>query len=253
MRFVYSALVWLLIGAITTVFSTFVIVAAILLWPLDRTSRVAQAGVTVWGHLCFRANPRWHLSVRGRERLRAAGACVLCSNHQSQVDILAISALHGQWRWVSKREIFWIPFLGWAMKAIGCPSVTRGDRSSGQRMLEQCRSWLDRGVSILIFPEGTRSEDGALGPFRPGAFKLAIETGRPVLPIVVDGSKDALPKKSLDVFRRADVVVSVLEAIDPAPFRGTNDLEGLAALTREKVARELEALRSPSRGEAAAR
>jgi 1-acyl-sn-glycerol-3-phosphate acyltransferase len=240
MRFLWSAFVWAEMAALTAFFGIAVILAAFLLWPVDRNLRVAQLGATWWAYLCFKANPLWKLEVLGRERM-VEGA-ILCANHASQVDILAISALHGQWRWVSKTAVFWVPFLGWAMKAIGTPGVRRGDKESGQRMLAHCRRWLDRGVSILIFPEGTRSEDGALQAFKPGAFKLALEARRPVVPIVVHGSRDALPKKGMDVYRRARVTVSVLEAIDPAPWVENLDLEGLAQHVRGVMAAELSRL-----------
>src|SRR5581483_12147340 len=129
--------------------SAFVIATAFVCWPFDATLRLAQRGSTLWAASGFRLNPRWQLELVNRERLAKAGACIICVNHQSQADILALSNLHGSWRWVSKVEIFRIPFLGWAMKAIGTPGVRRGDKESGQKMLEHCRVWLDRGVSIL--------------------------------------------------------------------------------------------------------
>ncbi len=237
MRFLWSIWVWLELSLLTIVMGALVMLAALLLWPVDRNQRVAQLGATLWGHLCFLANPRWKLELRGKERLARAGACVLSANHTSQVDILAISALHGNWRWVSKREIFRIPFLGWAMKLIGTPSVRRGDKESGQKVLAHCRRWLDRGVSILMFPEGTRSEDGALQPFKPGAFKLALEAGRPVLPVVVVGAADALPKKGADMSRRASVVVSVLEPVAPAGLDVQALSDQVHARMREEIAR----------------
>jgi 1-acyl-sn-glycerol-3-phosphate acyltransferase len=243
MRILWSVLVWLAFITITVVCAVLVLLSVALLWPFDRNLRVGQFFATVWAHGCFKANPRWSLEVRGRERFRAAGTAVLCANHTSQVDILSVSALHGQWRWVSKREMFFFPFLGWAMWAIGTPSVKRGDKESGQKMLAHCRRWLDRGVSILIFPEGTRSPTGDLQAFKPGAFKLALESGRPVLPIVVFGADQALPKKGADLSRRAHVIVSVLAAIDTAPFKESFDVEGLSSHVRAKMADELYKLR----------
>jgi 1-acyl-sn-glycerol-3-phosphate acyltransferase len=247
MRFLWSIWVWFELSLLTVVFGVLVMSAGVLLWPIDRNQRVAQLAATLWGHCCFLANPRWKLDVRGKENLARAGACVLSANHTSQVDILAISALHGSWRWVSKREVFYTPFLGWAMKLIGTPAVKRGDKESGQKMLAHCRRWLDRGVSILMFPEGTRTEDGALQPFKPGAFKLALEAGRPVLPVVVEGAADALPKKGMDMSRRASVVVSVLEPVLPAGF----DVQGLSDHVHAKMREEIARLRQERAGAAA--
>jgi 1-acyl-sn-glycerol-3-phosphate acyltransferase len=239
MRILWSVLVWTAIAAITAVYAIVVILSALLFFPVDRNLRIAQLGATLWAHSCFLANPRWRLEVRGRDNLKKAGPAVICSNHTSQVDILAISALHGNWRWVSKREIFYFPFLGWAMWAIGTPSVKRGDKESGQKMLAHCRRWLDRGVSILIFPEGRRTDTGELQPFKPGAFKLALEASRPVVPIVIVGASEALPKKGFDVSRPAKVVVSVLPAIDSTPWKEAFDVDGFAAHVRSKMTEEL--------------
>src|SRR5438445_13398047 len=100
MRVLYSAVYWSAFFVDTVFWSVVVIVTALLTWPFDRTLRLAQLGSTLWAASGFRMNPRWSLEARGRERLANAGACVICANHQSQVDILALSTLHGSWRWV---------------------------------------------------------------------------------------------------------------------------------------------------------
>lgn len=243
MRFLYSALVWVVLAAITLVLSIAVMLAA-LLRPIDRNQRIAQRLSTLWGAACFRANPRWRVRVVGRERFARRGAAILCANHQSQLDILAISTLHGEWRWLSKAAVFRVPFLGWAMWSIGTPAVKRGDRDSGQRALEKCRAWLDRGVAVLFFPEGTRSEDGELRPFKPGAFKLALEAGVPIVPIVVEGAWGAMPRGSYDLWRPARITVSILASVDPAPFRAAFDVDGLAERVRGLMAEELARLRA---------
>ena len=251
MRVLYSAVYWTAFF-LDTVFWSFVVIATVLVtWPFDRRLRLAQYGATYWAASGFRLNPRWSVETRGREKLDRA-ASVICANHQSKVDILALSTLHGNWRWVSKREVFWIPFLGWAMKAVGTPFVKRGDKESGQKMLAHCRRWLERGVSILIFPEGTRSPDGELQAFKPGAFKLALESGRPVVPLVVVGASEALPKKGADMSRRAHVVVSVLEAIDVTPWQASFDVEGLSGHVRGLMGEELRRLRDERTKTAAA-
>jgi 1-acyl-sn-glycerol-3-phosphate acyltransferase len=244
MRVLYSFIYWTAFALDTIVCSTFVIILAILSWPFDRTVFPAHRLTTLWAASGFRLNPRWSLEARNRERLARAGASVICVNHLSQVDITALSTLHGNWRWASKAEMFWVPFLGWAMKAVGTPFVRRGDKQSGKRLLEQCRRWLDLGVSILIFPEGTRSSDGELLPFKPGAFKLALETGRPVLPIIIDGTREALPPKTLDVSGRAHVILSLLEPIDPAPWRAGMDVDGLSRAVHDAMAAELAKIRA---------
>jgi 1-acyl-sn-glycerol-3-phosphate acyltransferase len=243
LRVLVSIVYWICAFAVTVVFFAICTTFALALYPFDKTRRAAQLFSTIYNVVLFRLNPQWRLRVLGRERY-GRGPYVICPNHQSFVDIFALGALHGQWRWVAKRSLLRTPFLGWAMWAVGNIGLVRGDKASGERMLGECRRWLGWGVSVVIFPEGTRSRDGELLPFKHGAFTLAIATGTSVLPIAIDGSRDALRKGGFDVTARSDVVVSVLDPIDAAPFVATNDVEGLKAATRAAIAAEIARLRS---------
>ena len=244
LRVLVSLVAWAAFAVYTAFWSTIVILLSFLLWPVDPTARAAQLAVTIWGPSCILLHPRWRVTVRGRELLRG-GPFVVCPTHQSYADAFALSALHAHWKVVGKRSLFFVPFFGWAMGAIGNVGVVRGDRRSGEAMFAGCRRWLDRGVSILIFPEGTRSTDGELQAFKHGAFTLAAATGTSVLPIVVDGTWKALRKGGLDWTGPADMRVSVLTPIAPARFGG--DAEALKVATREAIAAELARLRAEAR------
>lgn len=244
MRWLYSGIYWLVFAPCTLLAATLVIVTGILTRPFDRRLRLAQYVGTIWGAAMFRMNPRWSIEVRHPERLESRGAAVVCANHQSNADVFALCVLHGSWRWVSKLEVLWVPFIGWANFVLGTPFVRRGDKESGKKVLAQSKRWLDRGVSIILFPEGTRSADGNLQAFKPGAFKLAIETRRPVVPIVIEGTRQALPKGSSNVWGRAHVVISVLEPVEVEPFVEKFDVDGLSARVREVIAKELEQIRA---------
>jgi 1-acyl-sn-glycerol-3-phosphate acyltransferase len=208
---------------------------------------MAMVAMTAWGHSLLLANPFWRARVHGRERVRG-GPYVICSNHQSAADIFVLSVLHGHWKFIAKSSLFWIPIFGWGMRAIGNIPVDRARPSSARRMIELCHRWLERGVSVLIFPEGTRSTDGELLPFKDGAFSIAIASGRPVLPVVIDGTIRAFRKGAFDLTSRADILVSVLPPIDAAPYREKKDVSGLRDATRDAMVRELERLRDPSPG-----
>ena len=99
-------------------------------------------------------------------------------------------------KWLSKKAIFSIPLLGWQMRAAGDVPIVRGDRESARRAMDEMRRRLASGVSVILFPEGTRSPDGSLGEFRDGAFRLAIEAGVPVVPLAIVGAAESLPKRS---------------------------------------------------------
>jgi 1-acyl-sn-glycerol-3-phosphate acyltransferase len=145
--------------------------------------------------------------------------CVIVSNHESDLDVYLSSelAIRG-WnaKYLSKRSLYDLPVLGWGMRMAGDIPVIRNDRKSRALAAAACRSWLARGVPVFIFPEGTRSRTGELGSFKDGAFRLAIETGAPVQPIVYAGTRDALPPGEF-LLRPARVALRIL---DPIPVAG---------------------------------
>lgn len=161
-------------------------------------------------------NPWWRVRTEGPIPARSLEPFVGVSNHESLADILIIGTLPFEMKWMSKASNFRIPFIGWMMRMAGDVSVDRGKADSRTNAYEETRAWIERGASVMIFPEGTRSRTSEMLPFRSGAFRLAVQTGRPIQPIVVSGTRGAIRKGSL-LFGRADVVVRVL---DPIPVEG---------------------------------
>ncbi len=147
---------------------------------------------------------------------------VIVSNHQSQLDILLAYRLFFPFRWVSKAEVFWLPFIGWNMLLNGHVKLKRGDKESIRQMIRQCEQLLEQNISIMMFPEGTRSKTGILKPFKPGAFILAKKMKKPILPIVINNTKNALPKHSLVLRGNSRMAIKVLDEI---PFATIKDME----------------------------
>jgi 1-acyl-sn-glycerol-3-phosphate acyltransferase len=139
--------------------------------------------------------PYWHFRVHGPIPA-APRRTVVVGNHASQADPFLISWLPWEMKWLAKDAIFKIPFIGCSMYLSGDIKLRRGQKDSAQRAMVKCAEWLDRGANVMIFPEGTRSKDEILLPFKDGAFRLAIEKQADVLPIAVVGTRDALPKHS---------------------------------------------------------
>ncbi len=166
-----------------------------------------------WGTLYVVMNPIWRLRVEGRDRIPWKGPAVLVANHLSILDILVVYALFRPFKWVAKAELFRFPFLGWNMVLNDYVRIRRGDPESVRRMMEHCRRHLAQGTPVLLFPEGTRSRDGRLQGFKDGAFRIALDAGCPVIPIVVSGTGEALPKHGLALRRRMQATVRVLPAI----------------------------------------
>lgn len=166
----------------------------------------------------------------------------MVSNHESFVDMLLISHLPIEMKWMSKDSILKIPLVGWMMKMAGDISLVRGDRTSGKAALEQSKKWLARRVSVMIFPEGTRSVDGSLREFKDGAFRLAIDTNTPILPLVVHGTRTALRKHD---WRMGDsrAEVRVLEPISTDGLT-TEDIPHLRERVRSLIKDELDKMQA---------
>lgn len=212
--------------------------------PFDRRGRIIQRYSRLWA----RAN-LWLAGVRARlaaaEPLPADRAHVFVANHQSAVDIFALGALlPGQYRWVAKRELFRIPILGRAMLRAGYVPIDREDPRRSRSGLSLAAAVLAAGDSLVVFPEGTRSADGRLRPFKRGAFALAQAAGSPVVPVAVIGGRDVLAPGSYRL-RPGTIRVEVAPAI---PSAGLSQAE-LAAQARAAIAERLDgpgAARTPS-------
>lgn len=182
-------------------------------------------------------NPFWRFRVRGMPPADPRRPYVVVANHESYADVFLISKFPWEMKWLSKDTMFKIPCMGWMMQMAGDIKLTRGNRESAVQALVQCRDRLGKKVSVMIFPEGTRSRDGAMLPFKDGAFRLAIKEGVPILPIAVAGTRHAMAKGSFR-FRRARAIAEVLEPVDTSTFT----LKDVAAL-REEVRRRIDAAR----------
>lgn len=205
-----------------------------LLWlvtlPFDRNQALLHAFVCRWCHyLYLRAWPGWRVRVEGRERL-PAGPAVIISNHQSSADILAAMGLFHPFKFVAKSSLFEVPMVGWLMHLMKYVPVERGHVHAMDRMLEDCRKWLRRGVAVLIFPEGTYAPVGQPLPFKRGAFRLAIEEQVPVVPVVLQGTTDIIEGDGPRMNARATVRVRVLPPL-PVESLGNDEVE-LAARVR---------------------
>lgn len=178
-------------------------------------------------------NPYWHFRTTGVTVTDPRRPYVAVSNHESYADIFLLSHLPWEMKWLAKDTIFRIPVMGWLMRMAGDIPITRGHRGSVRQALDGCRDRLSKRVSVMIFPEGTRSRTDELLPFKDGAFQLAIESGAPILPIAIAGTRHAMAKGSFQ-FRRATAICSVLEPIATADL-SLADLPALKARTVQVI------------------
>jgi len=209
---------------LSTLFWIFLVVSsllcfpvAVVIWavtaPFDRRHAVLHQFTCFWASLYTWFNPAWPVVVSGREHIRRDATYVMVANHQSLLDILVLFRLFVHFKWVAKIELFKIPCIGWNMSLNRYVRLRRGDPESIARMMRTCEERMAEGSSIMMFPEGTRSADGRLKPFKHGAFTLAKTARAPLLPIVVEGTADALPKRGFVLQGRHHIRVRVLPEI----------------------------------------
>jgi len=211
------------------------LVLYVLTLPFDPNGRVLHQYTCFWGgHYVF-VNPMWRLEITGRERLEKGRAYVFCVNHQSAGDIPVLFATFLPFKFVSKAANFRAPFLGWNMALNRYVRLVRGDLSSASMMMKACGRWLERGVSVLMFPEGTRSKTGRFLPFKLGAFTMSVQSGAPVVPIVIDGSIDAVPPDG--ILRQKGIVRVRVCVGDPVAPGLHADAKALMAEVRNQMER----------------
>ena len=191
---------------------------------------LGHAGVRI---ACFLSGIRYR--VAGKEHLPAARAAVYCANHQSNVDPpVLFDALHPRIHVLYKAELDRIPILARAFRLGGFIPVDRRNKEAGLRSIDAGAQSIRSGNSFLIFPEGTRSRDANLLPFKKGGFIMAIKAQAPIVPVAVQGGRAAMQKGSA-IVRPVTVSVRVGEPIETAGL-ALSDRDALIARTRERIA-----------------
>lgn len=204
----------------------------------DKRLVILHMFTSFWASLYLWVMPAWSVTVAGREKIRRQAQYIIVSNHQSQLDILVAFRLFFPFKWVSKAEVFRLPFIGWNMYLNRYIGLKRGDRESIRQMMQACERALDAGCSLYFFPEGTRSRTGQMKPFKPGAFILAKQTQVPILPVIIDGTRAALPKYSLNFHGRHPIRIKVLDVIPPSDFTDLT-IAQLSEMVRARIAAQL--------------
>ena len=180
-------------------------------------------------------NPFWDIEVYGEPPDDMRGPYVVVSNHLSHADVPIISRLPWEMKWVAKQELFGIPVAGWMLQMARDIAVDRKDKRSRAQVLVQARRVLQADCPVMFFPEGTRSRDGRIHRFAEGPFRLAIREGARVLPLAIDGTREALPKHSWK-FKKPDAPMrlKVLPSVDTGDL-SRDDARALAEDVRQQI------------------
>jgi 1-acyl-sn-glycerol-3-phosphate acyltransferase len=202
--------------------------------PFDRRGKLAYRVSRFWTWSVLKIGGV-HLRVHGLDRLDPNRPYIFMANHQSNIDIpvLVESLTNYQIRWLAKRELIFIPVFGWALWASKHIIVDRARPSQAMASLRKARSMIESGISVVFFPEGTRSRGGGLRPFKRGGFLLAVKTKTPIVPVTIKGSRAVLPRGDWRI-RKGEVEIIVSNPI-PSDQCHPKDLPGLLNQVREII------------------
>ena len=239
MKVIISALIWIGSGLLTILLFLVVFILTILLFPFDKKKKITHEQCFWWSDLLIGLNPYWSLKVSGLEQIDQKKTYVIIVNHQSMADIVALYQTKMQFKWVAKASLFKFPFIGWCLSLIKHIKLTRGDFSSIKKIYQEASYWLQKDMSVLFFPEGTRSSSDEMGEFQNGAFKLAIKEKKPILPICLKGTHAAIPKGSWIFKGKVSAELMVLPAIETKGF-GAGDFAQLRDTVHARIQEALQ-------------
>jgi 1-acyl-sn-glycerol-3-phosphate acyltransferase len=212
-------------------------VIAIVISFFNKTGNPVHWLARVWGRSIL-AVSGIRVSVTGAERIDFDRPYIFMANHQSNLDIpVLLGHLPVQFRWLAKAELFKIPVFGQAMRGAGYISIDRADRPAAFESLQEAREKIRSGCSIVIFPEGTRSLDGSLKPFKKGGFVMAIGAGAPIVPLAVRGTHGIMPKNTW-LIRPGDVALYIGEPLATEGYT-LESKEALMEAVRNAISRGL--------------
>ena len=231
-----SVFIWVFTGLMTI--CVFLGVLILMLYPFDRKKRLSHALGFWWAEAITGINPFWKMRVGGLENFDPKRSYVVIANHQSMGDIVMLYKTHRQFKWVAKDKLFAVPVFGWCMSAMKYIKLARGEFGSIKEVYQEAAYWLENDISVLFFPEGTRSPTGELSQFKNGAFKLALKEKRPVLPVVISGTRNILPKGSWIFKNKVACELKVLPAIETTGY-SNEDFDLLRDNARERILMEL--------------
>jgi 1-acyl-sn-glycerol-3-phosphate acyltransferase len=228
---VRTVLCWMIFGFSTVLLGT----TAIFLSLFDPSGNLPHRIARLWGKIELRITGT-RVSITGLEYIDPQVNYILVSNHQSNFDIFALLGyLPIQFRWIAKAGLFRIPFLGWAMYRIGYISIERESPKKAYRSMLKAAEAVKGGVSVMIFPEGTRSPDGRLQSFKKGVFLIALKSQAPILPITIQGTAKIMRKGDWRTYP-GEVRITIDPSIDTAgiPAEKEDELSQRVRDTLEK-------------------
>ena len=229
-----SCIIWIT-GSIVTIFMFIsLLLFAAILYPFDKMRKVPHAHAFLWSDLLIALNPYWDIKISGLENIDKTKTYVMVANHQSITDIILLYKTKMQFKWVANEYLFKLPVIGLSMSITKHIKLKKGKLESIKKAYQEASAWLRNGMSIMLFPEGTRSNGYGLKEFQNGAFKLAIKEQVPILPISIKGTGNAIPRGSWLFTTKVSGGFKVLEPVDTVGV-GPDDFEKIRDLVRSRI------------------
>jgi 1-acyl-sn-glycerol-3-phosphate acyltransferase len=239
MKILKSIFIW--ISGVVITMSAFIssVFLKTVLPKSPKRDKLVHAQCFWWSDSLVALNSYWKIKVEGLENIDHNETYVIVANHQSLADIVLIYKIHMYFKWVAKKALLKLPFIGGLLWINDHVLLAKGEFGSIKQVYRQAAGWLRRGVSMLFFPEGTRSSTDEMNEFQNGAFKLAIKEKRPLLPVFIGGTRDAIPKGGWIFKTQVSGRLVVLPPIDTTQYKPAD-----YAVLRDLVRGKLQALAS---------
>ena len=232
-RLIFTAYKWIVVAPLLLFSTLFLGVLIMLLSSLGAPNFASRVFATGWARFNS-AVSMMTVVTRGTENLDTQRSYVVVANHQSLYDIYVLYGFLGvDFKWVMKKELRSVPILGLACELMGHILIDRSNTEAALNTINDARSRIVDGMSVVFFPEGTRSRNGELRQFKKGAFRFAQEMGLPILPVVIHGTKDILPSDTIELMP-GEACIEILPAIETDNLT-PEDMSEVARTIREQI------------------
>jgi len=223
MRSFLSVLMWAYWTICFHLCLVIVVILFVITYPFDKYRQIPNKFLKVLAWFILKIIPTWYFRIKGADSAKISKPTMVVANHQSFLDIPLLYLLPWTMKWVTKKSLLKIPVLGWITAMTGHLPIDRKSLRSF-RTMDALVEPIQKGIPGLIFPEGTRSRTGDMKPFKNGAFALAKKYNFQILPVVLKGGHEAMPRGSWRFSFNKNFVVSVLNPIDSSVFESTEQL-----------------------------
>ena len=235
----FSIYMWLYYSLLFILFFLLISLTFLLTFPFDPFRRIPNRVLSWMAWCMMHPSPSWQIQIEHTELLNKTTPTIYVCNHESFLDIPLIYQLPIRMKWVVKHSMTYIPIMGWLVRLTGQLTINRSKKSALKKLNNLVQP-LKSGIPVMLFPEGTRSLDGSLQPFKNGAFLLAMEHGFPIQPLVIEGAFEVLRSGSSLFQPKAYFLLRVLPSVDPKEFASMSELKQTVQRNMSDALTELE-------------